>query len=101
MKKLTLSETHLISGGYEKNFHDGIEVASIFGIGGAVFGAGIGLITYTNPTIVAQILMAASPGAVTIVSAPIAIFSGIRIGVTIGVGVGTLLYAVGVFYKED
>lgn len=93
-----------ISGGYEQNLADALQVMSIFstasGIaGGLIFGSLYSADMASASSLVATLL--ASTSGLTVVTLPIAIFSGIGIGATIGTVLGAGLYYSGIIFKEQ
>jgi hypothetical protein len=101
---LNESEIKQISGGYEQNLADALEVMSIFstasGIaGGLIFGSLYSLETTTSASLAAKVL--ASCSGLTVVTLPMAIFTGIGVGATVGTVLGAGLYYSGVIFKEQ
>ncbi|MBI2792828.1 MAG: hypothetical protein HYX61_12800 [Gammaproteobacteria bacterium] len=96
---LNESEIKQISGGYEQNLADALEVMSILstasGIaGGIIFGS-----LYSPSSSIVATVLAESSG-LTVVTLPMAIFTGIGIGATIGTVLGAGLYYSGIIFKE-
>lgn len=100
---LNENEIKQISGGYEQNLADALEVMSVFstasGIAGGIIGGSLYSLNTPSISFVATVLAECS--GLAVVTLPIAIFSGVGIGVTMGTVLGAGLYYSGVIFKEE